>query len=55
MSKLAVFSASHVQAKAAGHYDDLKEKKFFGGLVKYFASGPIVAMVGLALHAGLFI
>jgi len=33
------------QAKAAGHYDDLKEKKFFKGLVEYFASGPIVAMV----------
>lgn len=33
------------QAKAAGHYDDLKEKKFFKGLVEYFSSGPIVAMV----------
>lgn len=31
--------------KAAGHYDDLKSKPFFGGLVKYFSSGPVVAMV----------
>jgi len=33
------------KAKAAGHYDDLKEKKFFAGLIEYFSSGPIVAMV----------
>jgi nucleoside-diphosphate kinase len=33
------------QAMAAGHYDDLKAKKFFGGLVSYFSSGPILAMV----------
>lgn len=30
--------------KAAGHYDDLKTKGFFQGLVDYFSSGPIVAM-----------
>jgi len=30
---------------AAEHYDDLKSKPFFPGLVKYFSSGPIVAMV----------
>jgi len=30
---------------AAKHYDDLKAKPFFGGLVKYFSSGPVVAMV----------
>jgi len=30
---------------AAEHYDDLKSKPFFGGLVKFFSSGPIVAMV----------
>jgi len=29
---------------AAGHYDDLKTKPFFSGLVEYFSSGPIVAM-----------
>lgn len=28
------------------HYDELKEKKFFPGLVKYMSSGPVVAMVG---------
>ncbi|KAJ3075652.1 nucleoside diphosphate kinase [Podochytrium sp. JEL0797] len=27
------------------HYADLKEKKFFPGLVEYMASGPVVAMV----------
>jgi len=30
---------------AKEHYDDLKNKPFFGGLVKFFSSGPIVAMV----------
>jgi nucleoside-diphosphate kinase len=30
---------------AAGHYDDLKAKPFFPGLIKFFSSGPIVAMV----------
>jgi len=30
---------------AAGHYADLSKKPFFPGLVKYFSSGPIVAMV----------
>ncbi|KAG5180103.1 nucleoside diphosphate kinase B [Tribonema minus] len=30
---------------AANHYDDLKGRPFFPALVKYFASGPIVAMV----------
>jgi len=33
------------QAQAAGHYDDLKTKPFFNGLVKFFSSGPVVAMV----------
>lgn len=32
-------------AKAESHYEDLSKKPFFAGLVKYFASGPIVAMV----------
>jgi len=27
------------------HYDELKEKKFFPGLIKYMSSGPVVAMV----------
>jgi len=31
--------------KAALHYDDLKQLKFFKGLVQYFSSGPVVAMV----------
>lgn len=35
---------------AAKHYDDLKSKPFFGGLVKYFSSGPVVAMVWEGLN-----
>merc|ERR1719498_373336 len=31
--------------QAEGHYADLSSKPFFGGLVSYFTSGPIVAMV----------
>jgi len=30
---------------AAKHYDDLKSKPFFPSLIKYFSSGPVVAMV----------
>jgi len=30
---------------AAKHYDDLKTKPFFPGLINYFSSGPVVAMV----------
>lgn len=30
---------------ASKHYADLAGRKFFPGLVKYFSSGPIVAMV----------
>ncbi|KAK7202006.1 nucleoside diphosphate kinase b [Novymonas esmeraldas] len=31
--------------QAEGHYKDLSSKPFFPALVKYFSSGPIVAMV----------
>jgi len=30
---------------ARGHYEDLSKKPFFPGLVRFFSSGPIVAMV----------
>jgi len=30
---------------ASQHYADLKTKPFFGGLVEFFSSGPVVAMV----------
>jgi len=30
---------------AQGHYKDLASKPFFGALVQYFSSGPIVGMV----------
>ncbi|KAG5353346.1 Nucleoside diphosphate kinase B [Termitomyces sp. T112] len=33
------------------HYADLKEKPFFPGLVKYMASGPVVACVWEGLDA----
>jgi hypothetical protein len=32
-------------------YEDLKEKPFFPGLIKYMASGPVVAMVWQGLDA----
>merc|ERR1711879_485759 len=33
------------------HYADLSSKPFFAGLVKYMASGPVVAMVWEGLNA----
>ncbi|GAB5031533.1 nucleoside diphosphate kinase [Nannochloropsis oceanica] len=33
------------KAKAESHYSDLSTKPFFAGLVAYFSSGPIIAMV----------
>ncbi|EIW60598.1 nucleoside diphosphate kinase [Trametes versicolor FP-101664 SS1] len=33
------------------HYEDLKGKGFFPGLIKYMASGPVVAMVWEGLDA----
>jgi nucleoside-diphosphate kinase len=35
---------------AAKHYEDLKLKPFFPGLVKFFSSGPVVAMVWEGLN-----
>lgn len=32
-------------------YEDLKDKGFFPGLIKYMASGPVVAMVWQGLDA----
>ena len=37
------FQASEEHLKQ--HYADLSSKPFFGGLVKYMASGPVVPMV----------
>ncbi|KUJ17456.1 NDK-domain-containing protein [Mollisia scopiformis] len=39
--KLMTASTSHLEK----HYEDLSDKPFFPGLVKYMASGPICAMV----------
>ena len=39
--KMATPSMAHLEQ----HYCDLKDKKFFPGLIAYMASGPVVAMV----------
>merc|ERR1719464_1584154 len=39
--KLTKPSVDHMEK----HYDDLKDKGFFPGLIKYMTSGPVVAMV----------
>ncbi|KAG6828668.1 Nucleoside diphosphate kinase B [Tricholoma furcatifolium] len=39
------------EAHLEKHYADLKGKPFFPGLVKYMASGPVVAMVWEGLDA----
>ncbi|GAA5860645.1 hypothetical protein JCM8547_005486 [Rhodosporidiobolus lusitaniae] len=39
--KLAQPSKEHLEK----HYEDLSSKGFFAGLIKYMASGPVVAMV----------
>lgn len=39
--KLVHASEEHLEK----HYQDLKGKSFFPGLIKYMASGPVVAMV----------
>ena len=39
-------SASHLR----DHYADLSSKPFFPGLIKYMASGPVVAMVWEGLN-----
>ncbi|KAN0141332.1 nucleoside diphosphate kinase [Lactarius tabidus] len=45
--KLVHASPPHLEK----HYEDLKEKPFFPGLIKYMASGPVVAMVWQGLDA----
>ena len=39
------------EATAAEHYDEHKEKPFFGELVEFITSGPLVAMVLEGPHA----
>jgi nucleoside-diphosphate kinase len=39
--KMTTPSKEHLEE----HYQDLKEKKFFPGLITYMLSGPVVAMV----------
>ncbi|KAI0303401.1 nucleoside diphosphate kinase [Multifurca ochricompacta] len=51
---IARFEQRLVQATEAhleNHYSDLKGKPFFPGLIKYMASGPVVAMVWQGLDA----
>jgi len=45
--KLVHASPEHLEK----HYADLKGKPFFPGLIKYMASGPVVAMVWEGLDA----
>jgi len=45
--KMVTASKDHLRV----HYQDLKDKPFFAGLVDYMASGPIVAMVWQGLEA----
>uniref|UniRef100_A0AC34GVL0 Nucleoside diphosphate kinase n=1 Tax=Panagrolaimus sp. ES5 TaxID=591445 RepID=A0AC34GVL0_9BILA len=45
--KMTTPSQNHLEV----HYQDLKDKPFFGGLIKYMQSGPIVAMVWEGLDA----
>ena len=39
--KMKIATEDHLKE----HYKDLAQKPFFGGLVKYMSSGPVVAMV----------
>jgi len=48
---VALKMTTPTKEKAEGHYADLKSKPFFGGLVSYFSSGPIVAMVWEGVNA----
>jgi len=44
--KLVAIKLVHpTEDQARAHYDDLKSKPFFAGLVKFFSSGAVVAMV----------
>merc|ERR1711929_37423 len=45
--KMVKASVAHLEQ----HYADLSKKPFFAGLVKYMASGPVVAMVWEGLDA----
>lgn len=38
------------EAFAKQHYADLSQKPFFPNLVKYFSSGPVIAMVAILTH-----
>jgi len=40
---LKMIAASRAQAE--GHYEEHRERPFFAGLVEFFTSGPIIAMV----------
>jgi nucleoside-diphosphate kinase len=44
-------SKIHTSGSSSADYEDLKDKAFFPGLIKYMASGPVVAMVWQGLDA----
>ena len=43
-ANIMFFFAQGTEAHLKQHYADLADKPFFGGLVKYMASSPVVAM-----------
>ncbi|KAI9455587.1 nucleoside diphosphate kinase [Lactarius psammicola] len=50
--KLIALKLTHATpAHLEKHYEDLSDKPFFPGLIKYMASGPVVAMVWQGLDA----
>ncbi|KAF8803535.1 nucleoside diphosphate kinase [Phlegmacium glaucopus] len=48
---IALKLVQSTEAHLEKHYADLKGKPFFPGLIKYMASGPVVAMVWQGLDA----
>ncbi|KAF5387078.1 hypothetical protein D9615_001807 [Tricholomella constricta] len=48
---IALKLTQSTEAHLEDHYADLKGKPFFPGLIKYMASGPVVAMVWEGLDA----
>ncbi|KAF8212446.1 nucleoside diphosphate kinase [Mycena galopus ATCC 62051] len=48
---IALKMVQATEAHLENHYADLKGKGFFPGLIKYMASGPVVAMVWQGLDA----
>ena len=50
MSRILSYNCQASVEHLEKHYADLSKKPFFPGLVKYMASGPVVAMVWEGLN-----